>query len=104
MSAPAITNPRLEDLWCLEAVGINDPLSVNDDDEALEDIKFEDGRYQVTWLWKSENIYLPDNYFPAYTRMRMLINHLQSDKAVVQGRRKRGSWGSVSLPTFYCCH
>ena len=35
MSTPAVSNPRLEDICCLEAVSINDPLSVNDDDEGL---------------------------------------------------------------------
>ena len=32
--------------------------------------------------------------------------HVTTHKLILdhQGRRKRGNWGSVSLPTFYCCH
>ena len=35
-TTPAIENPRLEDLWCLENIGISDSPFVNNDDEALK--------------------------------------------------------------------
>lgn len=60
------TKPQLENLWSLELIGIKDPLSTESDDEALdkfcENIKFTDGRYYITWPWKSDNICLPDNF------------------------------------------
>ena len=84
INTPVAADPRLEDLWCLETIGINDPLMVNDNDEALEkfnrNIKFERGRYQVTWPWKCEDICLSDNYCLALSRMKMLLNRLESDK------------------------
>jgi len=46
-------NPQLEDLWCLENIGIVDPPFVDSDDEALqkfnEMVMFENGHYQITW-------------------------------------------------------
>ena len=87
ISTPAVNNPRLEDLWCLDAVGIHDPIMVNDYDEALErftkSIKFDRGRYQVTWPCKCEDSCLSDNYFLALSRMKMLMNRLQSDKELL---------------------
>ena len=56
VTSPTIVNPQLEDLWCLENIGISDPPFGDSDDEALqkfnETVKFDDGRYQVTWPWK----------------------------------------------------
>jgi len=84
ISTPAVNNPRLEDLWWLEAESISDPLMVNDDDVALEkfnqSIKFDRGRYQVTWPWKCDDCCLSNNYFLALSRMKILMNCLQSDK------------------------
>ena len=49
VNTPAITSPRLEDLWCLENTGISDSPFVEIDDKALqkfnETIKFDKGRY-----------------------------------------------------------
>ena len=48
----AMVSPQLENLWCLENIGISDPQFVDGDDEALqkfnETVKFDDGHYQVT--------------------------------------------------------
>ena len=56
----------LEEFWKLETLGINEPMCVNDDDKALQKfndtVRFEDGRYQVTWPWKEESPSLPTNY------------------------------------------
>ncbi|XP_068759056.1 uncharacterized protein [Montipora capricornis] len=42
--------PQLDDFWKLETLGISEPVSVNDDDQALQKfndtVRFEDGRYQ----------------------------------------------------------
>ena len=43
---------NLERFWCLETIGITDPVGRKSDDEACEmlckTIKFKDGRYPVT--------------------------------------------------------
>ena len=48
-----------ENLWCLEAISINDPMVVETDEEALrkfnETIRFKNSRYQVTWPWRNED-------------------------------------------------
>ena len=55
-------------------------MSVNDDDKALQKfndtVRFEDGRYQVTWPWKEEYPSLPTNYELAMGRLRSLVNRL----------------------------
>ena len=68
--------PDLQKFWCLETTGIKDPMSKESDEEAIDrfckTIKFEDGRYQVTW---PENqivfvylIILVDNSIPQHTK------------------------------------
>jgi len=57
------------------------------DNETLEkfnkSIKFDRGRYEVTWPWKCGGNYFSDNYFLAISRMKMLMNRLQSDKGLL---------------------
>ena len=75
---PTEQKPQLEDFWKLETLGISEPVSVNDDDKALQKfndtVRFEDGRYQVTWPWKEECPSLPTNYELAMGRLRSLVN------------------------------
>jgi len=42
-----------------------------------------EGRYQVTWPWKNDGFRLSDNYPVAITRLKMLVNHLHSDKSLL---------------------
>ena len=60
------SKPDLEHFWSLELIRINEsPVTVDDDqagDKFNKTIKFVDGRYLVTWLWKESNPDLPDNY------------------------------------------
>ena len=92
---PTEQKPQLEDFWKLETLGISEPVSVNDDDKALQKfndtVRFEDGRYQVTWPWKQECPSLPTNYELAMGRLRSLVNrltrnpeHLTKYDAVIQ--------------------
>ena len=73
----------------------------NDDDRALQKfndtIRFEDGRYQVTWPWKEESPLLPTNYELAMGRLRSLVNrlmqnpeHLRKCDAVIQDQLQKG--------------
>ncbi|KAL9972922.1 hypothetical protein ACROYT_G019318 [Oculina patagonica] len=76
-------------------------MCVNDDDEALQKfndtVRFEDGRYQVTWPWKEESLSLPTNYELAMGRLRSLVNrlmrnpeHLTKYDAVIQEQLQKG--------------
>ena len=59
------TRPNLEDFWNVEGIGITDSPTSADDDRTLQQfndtLKYEDGRYQVTWPWKEKNPELPIN-------------------------------------------
>ena len=60
------TTPNIADLWDLDTIGIQDPTLVSDDDIALthfnNTVQFHNGRYEVSWPWKSSNPDLPDNF------------------------------------------
>jgi len=74
-------NPDLERFWCLEVIGIKDPIGINDDDQALQKfcdtVNFEKGRYYVGWPWKSDSVVLPDNFHVAVQRMKLLTRRLR---------------------------
>ena len=76
-------NPTVENFWSLETIGIKDPFETEGDDDVLtrfgETIKFKNGRYEVTWSWKADNIPLPDNYQMAVNRMKSLVQRFQTD-------------------------
>ena len=50
--------PDLEDFWNVESIGVMDNNKTSDDDKAKEifkdTLKFENGRYQITWPWREE--------------------------------------------------
>ena len=83
-----IKNPDLERFWSLETIGIKDPMSKESDEEAIEKfcstIKFEEGRYQVSWPWKLNGICVSDNFEVAVRRMKSLVRRLQSDADLLQ--------------------
>ena len=98
---PTEQKPQLDDFWKLETLGISEPVSVNDDDQALQKfndtVRFEDGRYQVTWPWKKESPSQPTNYQLALGRLRCLTNglaknpeHLTKYDAVIQDQLHKG--------------
>ena len=66
--------PDLEDFWKTESIGVYDnPRTTNEvkvTKNFKETIKFENGRYQITWPWKNETLDLPVN--------RELIGRLKS--------------------------
>ena len=93
--------PNLEDFWALETIGINDPLTLTNDDKALmkfnESICFRDGRYQAQWPWKCENSDLPENFDVVMSRFKSLERRLQRNKDllrryddVIQNQVKQG--------------
>jgi len=68
------------DFWRLESIGISDPVSSSDDEIALkqfeETLSFKDGRYNVTWLWKTDQYKLPENKGLAVGRLNSLLSTL----------------------------
>ena len=94
--------PNLEeDFRELETIGIRDPLTLTNDDEALakfnESICFKDGRYQVQWPWKCKNPDLPENFDVVMSRFKSLERRLQRKKDlmrkyddVIQNQVKQG--------------
>ena len=99
--ATVTQTPNLEDFWNLETIGISDSPHVNDDDLAVErfneTIRFEGGRYYVTWPWKPDTFVLPDNFGLAMGRFKTLTKRFQSDPdllckydAIMQDQRAKG--------------
>ncbi|XP_060575739.1 uncharacterized protein LOC132733143 [Ruditapes philippinarum] len=82
------TKLDLQDFWNIEAIGITDDPAISDDEKAMqsfkENIKFEDGRYQVTWPWKEEHPDLPVNRELAYGRLKSCINKLKNKPDVME--------------------
>ena len=85
----------------LQTLGIKEPVQEDEDDKALkkfnETIHFEDGRYQVTLLWKEESPSLQTNYELAMGRLTSQVNrlsrndkHLQKYDAVIQDQVQKG--------------
>lgn len=58
----------------MELVGITDPIEKEGDDVApekfCESIKFVNGRYQITFPWKSDRFCLSDNLHVAMKRIK----------------------------------
>jgi len=78
----------LEKFWSLESIGITDPIDGKCDDEILEKfdktVGFVNGRYQVTFPWKSDKSELPDNSGVALRRLKSLVHRLKGDSSLLQ--------------------
>ena len=92
ISAPAILQAEQEPceldlttMWSLQNIGITDSPDVTQDDEALQRfqkwIKFDQGRYYLSWMWKDEHPDLPDNRDVAMRRFVSLMKRFASDPA-----------------------
>ena len=83
-----IPKPDLEDFWNVEGIGITDNPNCSDDEKALEQfnetLKFEDGRYQVTWPWKEENPDLPANRELSVGRLKSVVSKLKYRPELLQ--------------------
>ena len=80
--------PNLEDFWRLESIGIQESPTESDDTKALnrfnETLRFENGRYSVTWPWKKEKPDLPENHGLALGRLKSLINRMKRNPDQVE--------------------
>ena len=65
----------------MESIGISDHLENSDDEKAMqafrEKLKFENGRYQVTWPWKQDDPDLPVNRSLAFGRLKSCIDRMK---------------------------
>ena len=80
--------PNLEDFWRLESIGIQDLTEGSCDNEALhtfeDTLRYENGRYKVTWPWKGEKSDLPDNYTLALGRLKSLIKRMKTNPNMIK--------------------
>ena len=80
--------PSLEDFWNLETIGINDLPEDLQDNEALktfhETLRYEAGRYHVSWPWKDDIPCLPENRELAFGRLKSLIHKLRNNPDLVK--------------------
>ena len=84
-----IDNDRsmIEDLWKLDSIGIKEPI-IPDDDVAMEhfenSIQYSDGRYHVSWSWKTNNVELPDNYELSHGRLQPVLKWLKKSPKILK--------------------
>ena len=81
MDEVAPSKPDLEDFWNIESIGVyDDPETTNDEivmRNFKETVKFENGRYQVTWPWKDKPPDLPVNRELAMGRLRSTVTRMR---------------------------
>ena len=81
--------PSFEDFWNIESIGITDATTNIDDEKAMQNfkktLKRENGRYQVTWPWKEEDILdLPEKRGLSLGRLKSLANKIQKQPEIMQ--------------------
>lgn len=80
--------PNFEDFWRLESIGIQESPIETDDNITLnrfkETLNYENGRYTVTWPWKTEKPDLPENHGLALGRLKSLINRMKRNPDLVE--------------------
>ena len=88
IDAPLQTKPDLEDFWNVESIGITDDIVKTNDEVAMENfketVKFENGRYQVTWPWRDEITELPTNRQLSLGRLKSTISRLNKNPELMQ--------------------
>ena len=79
--------PNLEGFWKLVSIGINDS-PVESNNVALkkfsETLKYDKGRYTVTWPRKEEQPDLPDNRALALGRLKSLVRRMKNNPELIQ--------------------
>ena len=80
--------PNIEDLWNLDMTGIKDLNTLDDDDAIRQAVKDsiikKNGRYEVTWPWKEENLNLADNYDLCVGRLKFLMKRFESNPELLE--------------------
>ena len=79
---------NFEDFWRLESIGITDSPVESGNSVAFnkfkETLRYENGRYTVTWPWKDEIPNLPDNRTLAVGRLKSLVRRMKDNPDLVQ--------------------
>ena len=80
--------PNLEDFWKLESIGISDSPDERDNDVALkkfsETLKYEQGRYTVTWPWKEDSPDLPESRALALGRLISFVSRMKNNPELIR--------------------
>ena len=83
-----LLKPNFEELWRLESIGISDSQVKSDNSLAFnkfnETLRYENGRYSVTWSWKTEQPNLPENRTLAVGCLKSLVKRMKDDLDLVQ--------------------
>ena len=70
----------IDKFWKLEAIGIIPPEETKSNDGVIEHFSStlirENGRSQVAWPWRNEDISLPEDYERRYGRLKLLHKRL----------------------------
>ena len=73
---------NIQDFWNVETIGILDTPETSLDElvqkKFEQSLKFENGRYQVTWPWKDVNPDLPTNWELALGRLRSSVSKMRN--------------------------
>ncbi|XP_060552386.1 uncharacterized protein LOC132713726 [Ruditapes philippinarum] len=81
--------PELVDLWNTEAIGVVEKKETSEDKEVMEGfketLKFENGRYYVTWPWKEERKeLLPVNKELSFGRLKSCVKRLRNKPELLE--------------------
>ena len=80
--------PSMDEFWKLETIGITPPDKVEDNDGVMrhfnETITKVDGRYQVTWPWRDEEVKLPENFELSLRRLKSLHKRMVDSPELLQ--------------------
>ena len=70
----------IDEFWKLETIGIIPPEETKSDDGVMEHFSKtliqKNGRSQVVWPWRNEDINLPEDYERWYGRLKLLHKRL----------------------------
>ena len=109
--------PDIDEFWKLETIRITPPEKSKDDDGVMEHFSNtviqENGRYQVAWPWRNEDINLPENYELSYGRLKPLNKRIvevpdvlceydkdQHEKGIIERVNEKSEKGERLLPMF----
>ena len=96
--------PNLEDFWRLESIGITDSPVESDNRVACnkfnETLRYENGRYTVTWPWKDEVPNLTENRTLAVGRLKSLRDNpdlVQKYHDIIQDQLRQGIFEKMRI-------
>lgn len=79
---------NIQDFWNVETIGILDTPETSLDElvqkKFEQSLKFENGRYQVTWPWKDVNPDLPTNRELALGRLRSSVSKMRNKPGLMK--------------------